>query len=316
MKIAVLDDYQNVAREMADWDSLPADCQLTVFQDHLKDEDAVAERLQDFEIVVAMRERTPFPRSLLSRLPKLKLLVTTGMRNASIDVAAANDMGITVCGTTGMSTGTSELTWGLILSLTRHIHIEDRRIREGRWQTTIGPSLEGHTLGLVGLGRLGSNVAKVGRAFGMNIIAWSQNLTEERATAAGAALVSKEELFRTADVVSVHYILSPRSRGMIGAAELALMKPTALLINTSRGPIVDEAALIDALENRRIAGAGLDTFDEEPLPLDHPFRRLDNVLVTPHIGYVTSDNYRIFYGDALGDILAFLEGNPARVIAP
>ena len=316
MKVAVLDDYQSVAREMADWGRLPSDTELTVFQDHLKNEDDVAARLKDYDVVVAMRERTPFPPSLLSRLPNLKLLVTTGMRNASIDVAAANEQGVTVCGTTGMGTGTSELAWGLILSLTRHIHTEDRRVREGAWQTTIGPSLEGHTLGLVGLGRLGSNVAKVGKAFDMNIIAWSQNLTEERASAGGARLVSKEELFRQADVISIHYILSPRSRGMITAAELSLMKPTALLINTSRGPIVDEAALIEALEQGRIGGAGLDVFNEEPLPLDHPFRRLDNVLVTPHIGYVTSDNYRIFYGDAVENIVAFLKDDPIRVISP
>jgi phosphoglycerate dehydrogenase-like enzyme len=316
MKVAILDDYQSVAQEMADWGRLPAGTDLAVFPDHLSDETDVAARLRDFEVVVAMRERTPFPRSLLNQLPNLKLLVTTGMRNASIDVAAANEQGVVVCGTTGMSTGTSELTWGLILSLTRHIHTEDRRTREGKWQTTIGPSLEGHTLGLIGLGRLGSNVAKVGAAFGMRLIAWSQNLTEERAKAGGAELVSKEELFRQSDVISIHYILSPRSRGMITAEDIALMKPDALLINTSRGPIVDEAALIEALENRRIGGAGLDTFNEEPLPLDHAFRRLDNVLVTPHIGYVTSDNYRIFYGDALENVLAFMKDDPIRVINP
>jgi len=314
VNVAILDDYQDVAREMADWDRLPPEAGLSIFADHLNDEDAIARRLRDFDVVIAMRERTPFPGSLLSRLPNLRLLVTTGMRNASIDVGAANDFGITVCGTTGMSTGTSELAWGLILSLTRHIHTEDRRIREGRWQTTIGPSLEGHTLGLVGLGRLGANVARTGLSFGMDVIAWSQNLTEERCREAGARLVTKEELFSQSDVISVHYVLSPRSRGMIGASDLALMKPTALFINTSRGPLVDEAALIDALERRRIAGAGLDTFDEEPLPLDHPFRRLDNVLATPHIGYVTSDNYRIFYGDALEDVLAFAAGQPLRVL--
>lgn len=316
VKVAILDDYQSVALEMADWSRLPAGAELVVFPDHLKDEDEVAARLLDFEAVVAMRERTPFQRSLLSRLPNLKLLVTTGMRNASIDVAAANELGITVCGTSGMSTGTSELTWGLILSLTRRIHTEDRAVREGKWQTTIGPSLEGHTLGMIGLGRLGSNVAKVGLAFGMKVIAWSQNLTEERCREIGATMVTKEELFRQSDVISIHYILSPRSRGMIGAEDLALMKPDALFINTSRGPLVDETALIEVLEKRRIGGAGLDTFGEEPLPLDHPFRRLDNILVTPHIGYVTSDNYRIFYGDAMENVVAFYTGQPVRVISP
>jgi phosphoglycerate dehydrogenase-like enzyme len=263
-----------------------------------------------------MRERTAFRRSLLEQLPNLKLLVTTGARNASIDVAAAGERSVTVCGTTGMSTGTSELTWGLILSLTRHIHTEDRAVREGRWQTTIGPSLEGHTLGLVGLGRLGSNVARVGLAFGMKVIAWSQNLTSERAEQVGATAVSKEELFSQADVVSVHYILSPRSRGMIGAEDFARMKPSALFINTSRGPIADEAALIEALRGHEIAGAGLDVFEDEPLEPDHPFLTLDNLLITPHIGYVTTDNYRIFYGDALEDVLAFMKGEPIRVVAP
>jgi phosphoglycerate dehydrogenase-like enzyme len=316
MNVAILDDYQNVAREMADWNRLPQGTEVTVFNDHLKDEAAVAKRLAAFDVVVAMRERTAFRRSLLEQLPNLKLLVTTGARNASIDVAAANERGVTVCGTTGMGTGTSELTWGLILSLTRHIHTEDRAAREGRWQTTIGPSLEGHTLGLVGLGRLGSNVAKVGLAFGMKVIAWSQNLTQERAAAVGATAVSKEALFSEADVVSVHYILSPRSRGMIGAADFGRMKPDALFINTSRGPIADEAALADALRDHRIGGAGLDVFDDEPLEPDHPFMALDNLLITPHIGYVTSDNYRIFYGDALEDVLAFMKGDPIRVIAP
>ncbi|MGE0687153.1 MAG: D-2-hydroxyacid dehydrogenase family protein [Dehalococcoidia bacterium] len=316
MKVAILDDYQNVARTSADWGRLPEGTELSVLADHLKDEAAVAERLAGFEVVVAMRERTPFPRSLLTRLPNLKLLVTTGLRNASIDVAAAAEQGVTVCGTTGMSTGTSELTWGLILSLTRHIHTENRNVREGKWQTTIGPSLEGHTLGLVGLGRLGSNVAKVGLAFGMRVIAWSQNLTPERAEAIGATAVSKEELFSQSDVISVHYILSPRSRGMITAEDFARMKPDALFVNTSRGPIADEAALLDTLRNHRIAGAGLDVFEEEPLPAAHPFLQLDNLLITPHIGYVTTDNYRIFYGDALEDVLAFMNGAPVRVISP
>ncbi len=314
ISIALLDDYQGVASEMASWADLPAGTNLEAFSDHLKDEDAVATRLQDFEVVVAMRERTAFPRTLLRRLPRLRLLVTTGMRNASIDVAAAREFGVTVCGTRGMRTGTAELTWGLILSLARHIHEEDRAIREGKWQVRIGPSIEGKTLGIVGLGNLGSQVATVGRAFQMEVVAWSQNLTADRAEQAGVRLVSKAELFSVSDFISVHLVLGERSRGLIGASDFARMKPTAFFVNTSRGPIVEEQALVDVLEQQRIAGAGLDVFDQEPLPLDHPFRRLDNVLVTPHIGYVTTDNYRIFYQDALEDILTFLDGNPMRVI--
>ncbi len=314
ISIALLDDYQGVALEMASWADLPAGTNLEAFSDHLKDEDAVATRLQDFEVVVAMRERTAFPRTLLRRLPRLRLLVTTGMRNASIDVAAAREFGVTVCGTRGMRTGTAELTWGLILSLARHIHEEDRAIREGKWQVRIGPSIEGKTLGIVGLGNLGSQVATVGRAFQMEVVAWSQNLTADRAEQAGVRLVSKAELFSGSDFISVHLVLGERSRGLIGASDFARMKPTAFFVNTSRGPIVEEQALVDVLEQQRIAGAGLDVFDQEPLPLDHPFRRLDNVLVTPHIGYVTTDNYRIFYQDALEDILTFLDGNPMRVI--
>ena len=314
ISIALLDDYQGVASEMASWADLPAGTNLEAFSDHLKDEDAVATRLQDFEVVVAMRERTAFPRTLLRRLPRLRLLVTTGMRNASIDVAAAREFGVTVCGTRGMRTGTAELTWGLILSLARHIHEEDRAIREGKWQVRIGPSIEGKTLGIVGLGNLGSQVATVGRAFQMEVVSWSQNLTADRAEQAGVRLVSKAELFSVSDFISVHLVLGERSRGLIGASDFARMKPTAFFVNTSRGPIVEEQALVDVLEQQRIAGAGLDVFDQEPLPLDHPFRRLDNVLVTPHIGYVTTDNYRIFYQDALEDILTFLDGNPMRVI--
>ena len=314
ISIALLDDYQGVASEMASWADLPAGTNLEAFSDHLKDEDAVATRLQDFEVVVAMRERTAFPRTLLRHLPRLRLLVATGMRNASIDVAAAREFGVTVCGTRGMRTGTAELTWGLILSLARHIHEEDRAIREGKWQVRIGPSIEGKTLGIVGLGNLGSQVATVGRAFQMEVVAWSQNLTADRAEQAGVRLVSKAELFSVSDFISVHLVLGERSRGLIGASDFARMKPTAFFVNTSRGPIVEEQALVDVLEQQRIAGAGLDVFDQEPLPLDHPFRRLDNVLVTPHIGYVTTDNYRIFYQDALEDILTFLDGNPMRVI--
>jgi phosphoglycerate dehydrogenase-like enzyme len=316
VKVAILDDYQSVAARMADWSSLPHGTEVQIFADHLKDEDAVAARLQSFDVIVAMRERTAFRRSLLSRLQNLKLLITTGARNASIDVAAAVGRGVIVCGTRGMSTGTSELTWGLILSLARHIHEEDRAVHQGEWQRQIGPSLEGHTLGLVGLGNLGSRVAAVGKAFFMDVVAWSTNLTEERCREVGVRKVSKEELFSTADFVSVHLVLSDRSRGLVTKDDIARMKATAYLINTSRGPIVDEDALLAALQQHRIAGAALDVFSDEPLEPDSPWLKLDNLLITPHIGYVTEDNYRIYYGDALEDIQAFLQGQPVRVVAP
>ncbi len=313
-KIAILDDYQSVALKMTEWGSLPAGVSLEAFSDHLSDQGAIVERLKDFDVVVAMRERTPFPRTLLECLPRLRLLVTTGMRNASIDVSAASELGVSVCGTRGMRTGTAELTWGLILSLARHIPEEDRAVREGKWQVQIELSIEGKTLGVIGLGNLGSQVAAVGRALQINVVSWSQNLTAERAEQAGARLVSKDQLFSESDFISVHLILGERSRGLIGASEFARMKPTAIFVNTSRGPIVEEQALMDVLRQRRIAGAGLDVFDEEPLPLEHPFRSLNNVLVTPHIGYVTTENYQLFYQDALENIVAFLGGNPIRVI--
>ncbi len=313
-RIAVLDDYQGVALSINGWERLPPDSSIEAFRDHLSDEDAIVQRLASFEIIVAMRERTPFPRSLLSRLPNLKLLVTTGARNASIDVGAAKEMGTSVCGTASMPTPTAELTWGLIIGCVRHIAEEDRATRAGRWQTTIGPTLHGATLGCVGLGNLGSQVARVGLAFDMNVIAWSQNLTPERAEQVGAKLVSKEELFAQADVVSVHLVLSDRTRGLIGERELSLMKSAAFLINTSRGPIVDEGALVTALRQGRIAGAGLDVFDEEPLPAGHPFLQLDNTLITPHLGYVTLENYARFYGEAVEDILAFQSNAPLRVL--
>jgi phosphoglycerate dehydrogenase-like enzyme len=316
MRVAILDDYQNVARRMADWSALPTGASVQVFQDHLADLAAVATRLAEFEVVVAMRERTPFTRALLERLPRLKLLVTTGMRNASIDVVAAAERGVLVCGTAGLPYPTAELTWALILGLVRRIPVEDRATREGRWQVSVGEGLNGKTLGVLGLGTLGSRVARVGRAFEMTVLAWSQNLTAARAAEVGAALVSKDELLSRADVVSVHLVLGERTRGLIGARELGLMKPSAYLVNTSRGPIVDEAVLIRALREGRLAGAGLDVFDEEPLPLDHPFRRLANVVITPHLGYVTEETYRIFYGQALEDIRAFLRGEPVRVIKP
>ena len=313
-RVAILDDYQNVARRMADWTSLPAGTDVVVFPDHLSDPGAVAARLADFEAVIAMRERTPFPKALLERLPKLKLLVTTGMRNASIDVAAALERKIVVCGTAGLPYPTAELTWGLILALFRRIPAEDRATREGRWQISCGLGLNGKTLGVVGLGGLGSRVAKIGLAFEMPVIAWSQNLTAARAAEIGATLVTKDELLARSDVVSIHLVLSDRTRNLIGSRELALMKPTAYLINTSRGPIVDEAALVAAVRQGTIAGACLDVYDEEPLPLDHPLRNLPNTVITPHLGYVTAETYRIFFGQAVEDIKAFLDGKPVRVL--
>jgi phosphoglycerate dehydrogenase-like enzyme len=314
MRAAVLDDYQGVARGYADWDSLDG-VEVTVFQDHLSTEDAVAERLAPFEIVVAMRERTPFPRSLLERLPDLRLLVTTGARNASIDLAAAQEHGVTVCATGYVSPPTSELTWALILALARHLPEEDANVRAGRWQTTIGADLAGRTLAVLGLGRLGRRVARVAQAFEMDVIGWSQNLTAEQAAEAGAELVSKDDLFRRADILTVHVVLSDRSRGLVGARELALMKPTAYLVNTSRGPIVDEAALLDALHAGRIAGAGLDVFATEPLPADHPLRTAPRTVLTPHIGYVTAGTYDIFYRDAVDDIARWRAGDPVRVLS-
>jgi phosphoglycerate dehydrogenase-like enzyme len=315
-RVAILDDYQNVARRMVDWASLPAGNEVVVFADHLSSTDAVAKRLADFDAVVAMRERTPFPRALLERLPKLKLLVTTGMRNASIDVAAAIERGVTVCGTAGLPYPTAELTWGLILGLFRRIPTEDRATREGRWQVSCGLGLNGKTLGVIGLGGLGSRVAKIGRAFEMGVIAWSQNLTAARAAEVGATLVTKDDLLARSDVVSVHLVLSDRTRGLLGARELARMKPTAYLVNTSRGPIVDEAALVDAVRKGTIAGAGLDVYDEEPLLLDHPLRNLPNTVITPHLGYVTEEGYKIFYGHALEDVKGWLAGQPVRVLKP
>lgn len=315
-RVAILDDYQDVALRMADWKSLPAGGEVVAFRDHLHDPDSVAKRLADFDVVVAMRERTAFPRALLERLPKLRLLVTTGMRNASIDVRAANERGVTVCGTAGLPYPTAELTWGLVLALFRRIAAEDRATRDGRWQTTVGLGLNGKTLGVMGLGTLGSRVARYGRAFEMEVLAWSQNLTPERAAEVGATLVGKDELLARSDVVSIHLVLGDRTRGLIGARELGLMKRTAYLVNTSRGPIVDEAALVRALQDGTIAGAGLDVFEPEPLPLDHPFRRLPNTVITPHLGYVTEETYRIFFGHALEDVQAFLRGEPVRVLRP
>jgi phosphoglycerate dehydrogenase-like enzyme len=314
LRVAILDDYQGVALRMADWQSLHPAAQMQSFIDHVDDPDALAQRLHVFEGLVMMRERTPMPRALLERLPNLRLIVTAGMRNAAIDAAAATERRIQVCGTDMLPYPTAELTWGLILALVRQIPREDRAVREGHWQTTLGLGLKGKTLGLLGLGRLGSQVAKIGLAFGMDVIAWSENLTAERAAAAGAALVDKAALFARADIVSIHVVLSARSRGIVGAAELQRMKPSAFLVNTSRGPVVDEAALLEALHRRRIAGAALDVFEPEPLASDHPLLALDNVIVTPHLGYVTEENYRLIYAHAVEDIRAFVDGKVLRGI--
>ena len=314
LRIAILDDYQQVALKMADWGAVGPDAEVVAFADHQADEGEVAARLADFDVVCIMRERTPFRRSLVERLPRLKLLVTTGMRNASVDLAALAERGVAVCGTGAPGGPTAELTWGLILALMRRIPHEDRGMRAGRWQTTVGQETAGRTLGVLGLGRLGAKVAQIGRAFDMKIVAWSPNLTAERAAAAGATLVPKDELFATADVVTIHIVLSDRSRGLVGAAELARMKPSAYLVNTSRGPIVDEAALVEALKAGRIAGAGLDVYGTEPLPADHPFRSLDNTVLTPHLGYVTEGTYAQVYPETVEDIAAWRAGKPIRVL--
>ena len=316
IQVAVLDDYQRVAGRMVDWPAVVPGAAVTFFADHEADADRLVARLARFEAVVAMRERTPFPRSLLARLPRLRLLVTTGMRNASIDLAAAAELGITVCGTAGSGTSTAELTWALILALVRHLPAEDAAVRAGGWQHTVGGDLAGARLGVLGLGNIGRRVAAVGLAFGMDVIAWSQNLTAEAAAAAGARRVEREELFREADVLTVHVVLSERTRGLVGRAELAAMKPTAYLVNTSRGPVVDEAALVEHLRAGRIAGAGLDVYGTEPLPPDDPVRTLPNTVLTPHIGYVTERIYRAFYREAAEDVAAFLAGRPVRVLTP
>lgn len=315
LRCAILDDYQNVALKFADWSPLKDKIETTVFDKPFASSDEAVRALQDFEIVCAMRERTPFSREVLTALPKLKLLLTSGMRNASFDLDTAKERGITVCGTGGVGNATAGLTIGLMLELTRKIGFENARMHAGElWQTTMGQDVEGMTLGIVGLGKLGTKVATIAKALGMNVIAWSQNLTPEACAAAGVTYASKDELFATADIVSIHLILSKRTRGLVTREDLERMKPTSYLVNAARGPIVDEAALLDVLQRKRIAGAGLDTFSQEPLPVDHPLRKLDNVVLTPHLGYVTEDNYRRYYGDMVEDIAAWLKGAPVRVM--
>ncbi|HVZ52671.1 MAG TPA: D-2-hydroxyacid dehydrogenase family protein [Pseudolabrys sp.] len=317
LRAAILDDYQNVALSLADWSALGKDVELTVFDKPFAGPDEAIKALQGFAIVVGMRERTPFPRKVIEALPDLKLLITTGAKNNSFDLKAAAERGVTVCGTGSVGSPTTGIVFGLLLELTRRIGFENARMKSGEaWQVTLGRDLEGMTLGVVGLGKLGQRSAAVAKAFGMNVIAWSQNLTPEKAAAAGVGYATKEDLFRKADVVTIHLVLSERSRGLIGAGELALMKKSAYIINTARGPIIDEKALIAALQARAIAGAGLDVFDVEPLPLDHPFRKMDNVVITPHLGYVSEQNYRAYFPDIVEDIRAFLDGKPVRVIGP
>lgn len=314
-RVVVLDDYQGLATDL-DWSSVAGGVEVESLREHVADLGLLAERLQGAEVVVAMRERTPLGAELLARLPDLRLIVTTGPSNAVIDVAAANERGIVVSGTGGYLTPTSEHTWALILGLQRHLPAEDAAVRAGGWQHTVGRELAGRTLGLVGLGRLGALVAEVGLAFRMDVVAWSQNLTDERAAEVGVRSVEKQELFATADVVSVHLVLSDRSRGLVGEAELRAMKHTAVLVNTSRGPIVDEEALVRALQERWIAGAGLDVFDVEPLPADHPLRTLPNTVLSPHVGYVTDGLYDLFFTEIVEDVAAFVAGEPIRVVQP
>ncbi len=322
MRLSILDDYQGVALDMADWGPVGArGIEIAVERFPFADEDDVVRSLADSEIVCAMRERTAFPKRIVDRLPKLKLLITTGMRNASFDMAALKDRGVTVCGTGGPigapgggNEDTAELAWGLILGAARRIAEDHAFMRQGGWQTRVGHRVAGKTLGLLGLGRLGSAVARVGLAFGMKAIAWSQNLTAEKAAAQGVERVEKDELFRRSDILSVHLVLSERSRGLVGAREIGLMKPSAILVNTSRGPICDTEAVVAALKAGRLAYAGFDVYDKEPAPIDHPLRTAPNVILTPHIGYVTDENYRSSYPQIVENVLGFLDGKPVRVI--
>ena len=314
LNVAILDDYQDISLEMADWGILSGKIEITVFNDHIHDQELLIERLRKFQVICAMRERTPFPKEVLDSLPNLKLLVTTGMRNASIDIEAADKLGITVSGTEGLPYPTAELTWALILALARNITLEHKSVKEGVWQKTLGIGLQGKTLGIIGLGNLGSQVASYGNAFGMNVTAWSQNLTSSIAKSKGVRYVPLETLMSESDFVTIHTVLSSRTRGLIDSSKLNLMKETSYLINTSRGPIVDEEALIRILGENRIAGSGLDVFDLEPLGNDHPLILSDRTVITPHIGYVTRETYKIFFEQSLECVSKFMSGAPVRII--
>lgn len=314
VQIAVIDDWQDVARNVVDWSLLEGIGQVSFIHDYPADNETLAQRLQAFEVICVMRERTRFGEDLLRRLPNLKLLVTGGMRNAALDFKAAAALGIQVCGTDSYKHAAPELTWALIMAATRNLVAEANALRDGKWQQGLGGDLHGKTLAILGLGSIGQRVAQFGQVFGMRVIAWSENLTTERAAEVGVTYVSKQDLFEQADVLSVHLVLSDRSRGLVDAEALGWMKPTALLVNTARGPIVDEAALIKALQKRRLAGAALDVFDVEPLPPHHPFRTLENVLATPHVGYVSQQNYELFFSQMIEDIRAWSEGEPIRLL--
>ena len=316
LRCAILDDYLNLTLTITDWSKVTDRVDITVFNQPFHSTEAAASALKDFEIICAMRERTPFPRALFASLPKLKLLITSGMRNASIDMEAAKDHKVVLCGTQWARDPTAPLTMGLILELTRNIGRENARMHAGEpLQKFVGMEIEGKTLGVVGLGKLGTKVAKLAQAFGMNVIAWSPNLTPERCKEAGVGYASKEELFSTADIITVHVVLSQRSRGLVRAEDLARMKPTAYLVNTARGPIVDEAALLETLQQRKIAGAAIDVFSVEPLPVDHPFRKLDNIVLTPHLGYVTEEGFRNHYSQMVEGIDAWFKGETLRRLA-
>jgi phosphoglycerate dehydrogenase-like enzyme len=310
VSIAVLDDYQHVALQMADWSPLAGRAEITVFSDHLFDPDALIARLAPFDAICVMRERTPLPRAILERLPRLRMIASTGAGNASIDKEAAHELGITIANTGYSSHGAIELTWALILAAIRNIPLEVATFRSGGWQAGVGGDLAKRTLGIMGLGRIGTASARIAQAFGMKTIAWSPNLTREKAEAAGAHLVTKDELLERADIATVHLVLGKTTRGIVGAADLAKMKPTAWLVNTSRGPLVDESALVDALQHKRIAGAALDVYATEPLPADHPLRTLPNVVATGHVGFVSRESYEIFYGDSVKNLIAWLDAGP------
>jgi phosphoglycerate dehydrogenase-like enzyme len=313
-KIAILDDFQNTALKFGDWEGLRQHAEITVFTDHIDNEDALVKRLLPYDILCVMRERTWFPRSVLKKLTNLKLLASTGPWNAAIDIEAADEFGITVCGTASSLTAAAEHTWALILAATRHIPREVASFRNGGWQVSVGGDLSGKTIGLLGLGYTGSVTARVAQAFGMKTIAWSQNMTTESAAKLGVQYVSKDELLASSDILSIHVRLSERTRDLIGAREFSLMQPHALLINTARGPIVNEAALIDALKRKQIAGAGIDVFDVEPLPAHHPLRSMDNVIATSHVGYVTEGSYEFYYGQSVENIAAWIKGKPIRTL--